>query len=98
MQREHAKVYFQPLIEKKSLLDISNLILKSITISVFLDLVIQNQDQKVIDKSIKMDLAVQNELSKHTAKTYFLILAVHKNLKECTVKNVNYNLTRNVGR
>lgn len=30
MQREHAKVYFQPLLEKNSLLDISNLKSKSI--------------------------------------------------------------------
>lgn len=46
MQREHAKVYFQPLLEKKSLLVISTLTLKSITISVFTDLMIQKITQK----------------------------------------------------
>ena len=46
MQREHVKVYFQSLLEKKNLLVISSLRLKSITIYVFLDLMIQKIPQK----------------------------------------------------
>jgi hypothetical protein len=46
MQIEHLKVYFYPFIEKKSLLDISNLISKYITISVFADLMMQKNEQK----------------------------------------------------
>lgn len=46
MQRERAEVYFQPFLEKKSLLVISGLTLKSITISVFTDLMIQKTPQK----------------------------------------------------
>jgi hypothetical protein len=57
MQREHAKVYFQSLLEKKNLLFISSLSLKSITISVFLDLMIQkNSPKKVsLNQEIKIN-------------------------------------------
>ena len=47
MQREHTKVYFQPLLEKKSLLDISNLKSKSIAKTTFIILKVRNRALKI---------------------------------------------------
>ena len=65
MQREHAKVYFQPLLEKKSLLNISNLIIKSTAKSRKPDLVIQ---KKLIKSTIKTEFSTLYGMKKDQIK------------------------------
>ncbi|MGE0198659.1 MAG: hypothetical protein AB7H48_03435 [Parachlamydiales bacterium] len=87
MQREHAKVYFQPLLEKKSLLDISNLTLKSIAKMTNAILAMQKNIAKIYRYIDICQFNGEKSIEKSITRSRKLILRVRKGVFKIYLQN-----------